>query len=604
MGRRPAGLPLRALASAMAFVLAMHPSLSLACTGVYLGSDTTAAGEVIYGRSEVVSNISLKRFGVEPASSGITWWSTENGPEQDPQVNFTYTFAGPTYRYTYVRDLSSDHHGSTRAYSQAGVNEKGVSVDATVSIVCNDAVLAADPLVANGIGEFNVADILLAQSATAREGVELLGILIDSYGSQGCNQLWIADAHETWVFNQLAGHQWVAVQAPSDVVAVNPNMGSLRHLVDLANNDTCLHSDGLVQIPEAAGTLTLDETGALDVGASYGLESESHGAYSRYVQGHEALGNTLVPDADYSFDELGSVAWVANPQLFVSPQRSDLGLLDAMRLLATRGEGTALDSNANPEVRAVANEDTVECHLFQVRPSLDAEIATVEWLALSRGEFAVYVPSYAALLTQVDLALYPDADDGFDQAHVSGEDLEAQAMGPAQSGALTHVLMDLNTLASAHRGELGAGVHAYLNALQQELIDQQGKLDTQMQATASTEERTRLANEAHARASHEVFERCDALLADVRAYLAGGMEGEFAPSGLTGDGQLEEHLSFAEALSETQAEAAHTPEVAGASEATDVPETEAGSWRIALCCLGICVEVALALALRRLRSRL
>lgn len=93
----------------------------------------------------------------------------------------------------------------------------------------------------------------------------------------------------------------------------------------------------------------------------------------------------------------------------------------------------------------------------------------MQWEALSRGEFSVYVPSYSALLTQVDPELYP-ASDGFDVEHVGNEseftrneagervcddaliaENEKLAMQGTDSKALAYVFMDLNTLAYNHR---------------------------------------------------------------------------------------------------------------------------------------------------------
>ena len=69
------------------------------------------------------------------------------------------------------------------AYSEAGINEKGVSCSATLSTSYNEKAEEADPVTEEtGIGEYNYASVILGESATAREGVELLGSLIDERG--------------------------------------------------------------------------------------------------------------------------------------------------------------------------------------------------------------------------------------------------------------------------------------------------------------------------------------------------------------------------------------------------------------------------------------
>ena len=165
-----------------------------------------------------------------------------------------------------------------------------MSVDATLTTACNDAIAEADPLLDNGIGEYSVTDVILSEAYTAREGVELLGSIIDEQGSQDCNQIWIADANEVWNFQQLSGHQWIAVRMAADTASLNPNMSNLQFAVDLDDSETCLHSADLIAVAEKAGTLVKDDKGAVNVAKSYGLDDEGAGQDTRYVQGHKFFG--------------------------------------------------------------------------------------------------------------------------------------------------------------------------------------------------------------------------------------------------------------------------------------------------------------------------
>ena len=573
------------IVAATAASIATAPVTALACTQVYAGPELTATGETIYGRSEDAANRYLKEFGIEPRTEGKTYWSGENGPDHDPEINFTRTSAGATYRYTFVRDLPEDWDGATKAYSEAGTNEKGVSVDATLTTAYNEAIEGVDPLLDNGIGEYNVTDVVLSEAATAREGVELLGSIIDEQGSQDCNQLWIGDATEVWNFQQLSGHQWIAVRMAADVVSANPNMSNLQFAVDIDDTENCLHSADLVKTAEDAGTLTTNEDGSINVAKSYGLDDEGAGQDTRYVQAHKFFGQKLKAGTDYTLDEDGAVDTIADPQLFFTPARKDYGVFDMLRSVATRGEGTDVDANANDKLYAVGNNRTVECHIFQTRDGLDPEISTVQWEALSRGEFSVYVPSYSALLTQVNTEYYPTNEE-FDTAHVGNENEferdektgervykdeliaanEELAMQDSGSKSLSYLFMDLNTLAYNHRADVADGVHAYLDALQKEIIAQQEQVDAKMQATPAGTARNALANEAHACASQLVFDRCNALLGEVRDYLnAGDFAKPFAASDLAADGTLVAPVTYAADMEAFDAEAA----------AVDVVEPEA-----------------------------
>lgn len=576
---------MRFLQTAKAFVaiataasLATLPGNALACTHVYVGPDLTASGDVLYGRSEDAANRQVKQFGIEPRTEGKTYWSGENGPEHDASLNFTRTSPGSTYRYTYVRDLPQDWNGAEKAYSEAGTNEMGVSVDATLTTAMNDAVAAIDPCPNNGIGEYNVTDVILSEASTAREGVELLGSIIDAQGSQDCNQIWIGDANEVWNFQQLSGHQWIAMRMADGVVSVNPNMSNLRFAANLDDPQSCLHSVDLVKVAQDAGTLVNNDDGTMDVAGSYG-KPEAPSENTRYVQGHWYYDKSPEAGKDYTTDDKGRVETIADPQLCFVPSRDDYDLFDVQRSLATRGEGTTVDANNNPELYAIGNDTNVESHVFQTRFGLDPEIATVQWEALSRCEFSVYVPSYSALLTDVDTRLYPGLDD-FDTAHVGNKDEsghegaqegvspdelaaqnEALAMQDSGSEALTFVFMDLNTLAYNHRPTVAKGVRAYLDALQKEINTQQEKVDQMMRTTEAGPDRNDLANEAHAAASRLVFERCSVLLDELRDYLsAGDFSRQFAASDLGTDGNLVTPVDYASKLG--------VPDGTGATEET------------------------------------
>ena len=60
------------------------------------------------------------------------------------------------------------------------MNEKGVSVSATVSTSSNDSVKAADPLVDTGICEISLTSVILMSAESARDGVEKLAVLTEN----------------------------------------------------------------------------------------------------------------------------------------------------------------------------------------------------------------------------------------------------------------------------------------------------------------------------------------------------------------------------------------------------------------------------------------
>ena len=553
--------------TALAAIMAGLPAVqALACTQVTIGNQLTSDGDTYFGRSEDYSNRYGKVFGIEPATdNGKVIQSHEN--DGDHADSFRYEITGPTFRYTYVRDTpdnwTSQGDPGAKAYSEAGTNEKGVSLSSTLTTNMNAAVADADPLVKTGIGEYSIADFVLSQATTARKGVELLGQVIDQQGSQDCNQIVIGDANETWIFMQLSGHQWCAVKCASNLVSINPNMSNLQFDVDLEDPSVCLHSANMAQTAQTAHTY-VETNGRMNVAASYGKTSveQGYGQNIRYVQGHKYFGDANL--GGYTLVAGKGVKSIDNNQLFFSPTNASIDTFTALRVFACRGEGTDVDANANAGFYAIGSNRNTESHVFQVRDEYatsDPEVATIQWEGLSRSEFTVFVPSYSNLLTNVDTELYPSEahfsvghvgiqDEGGDAGKIAQNEQTAMADGGQVN--LDYVLMDINTLAYNHRDTVATGAHAYLDALQKEIIEEQKTVDSYVVAAQGTEARTALANRAHAVVSRGTFKKTHKLLEEIRAYLsAGNFSQPFAASDLTADGKLAEPLGYADAFTLT-----------------------------------------------------
>ena len=132
-----------------ALVLAM-PAPALACTQVYIGKNQTTTGDTYVGRAEDYSPRYCKTFGVQQPIDNPVFRSFEN--DSVPGTGFEYTYQGRSYRYTYVRDNpdewdAQDDEAASRVYSEAGTNERGVSVSATLTTDYNDGIDAIDPRV-------------------------------------------------------------------------------------------------------------------------------------------------------------------------------------------------------------------------------------------------------------------------------------------------------------------------------------------------------------------------------------------------------------------------------------------------------------------------
>lgn len=537
------------LAFGAATIMSM-PTSALACTQMYMGNKLTADGDTYYGRAEDFDKRYLKHFGIEPSHGpGHTYGSDESA--------FMYTSTKTTYRYTYVRDHPSQWHGRYDAYSEAGINEKGVSCSATLTTGMNADAEAADPLTKTGIGEYSYGSVILGESANAREGVELLGKIIDEQGACGNDQIIIADSNETWLFAALSGHQWIAMRLTDDIASLNPNIGNLNYKVDLTDTANCLHSATIESMPKENGFAKYFDDGQFDVAQTYGeaISEKAMHSWARYVQGRAYFGVPLTEGTDYEIvkDEredaratTGALVSKAQP-LFFQPGKSDWNTFEMIRAFGNRGEKVpGLNANTDGAYAIGSNRNT-EIHTFQIRQGMDPEIATIQWEMLSNAEFSVAIPFYSALLTEVS-PYFSDQDVSFD--HCEEEDV---VNNEEPKNSINYVLMDINTLAEENRDNCATGVRAYLDALQKELIEQNLTVDEAMQAAEGTEARTALANKAGKAATKNTYVKCKAMLEEMRDYLKkGDFSEKFVPSDYDADNDcLVESITYAdEALSD------------------------------------------------------
>ena len=559
------------LAFGAATIMSM-PTSALACTQMYMGKDLTADGNTYYGRAEDFDTRYLKHFGIEPSHGpGYIYGSDES--------NFTYTSTKTTYRYSYVRDHPSQWHGRWDAYSEAGINEMGVSCSATLSTSMNADVEAVDPLT-KGLGEYSYAGVILGESATAREGVKLIGSLIDKQGVCSNDQIIIADNNETWLFAALSGHQWIAMKLAGNVASLNPNIGSLNYDVNLNDTENCLHSEKIQSMPEENGFAEYTD-GKFDVAKTYGESLADSGVHqwSRYVQGRNYFGSPLTKGTDYDIitvksddypDQKGAMVSEIQP-LFFKPGKSGWSTFELIRAFGNRGENVP-GLNANTDgVYCIGSERNTEINLFQIRNGLDPQVATIQWEMLSRAEFSVAIPLYSALMTEVS-PYFSDQTVSFD--HCDEADI---VNNEEPENSINYVLMDISSLCFENRATLATGVRAYLDALQNELIEQNKEIDAAMLAETTTEGRTALANKAGKAATENTYKKCKALLQEMRAYQkAGNFDQPFTPSDLnTETNGLKESITYAQdalATDPVTPDQPGTPEQPGKPEQPSTPE--------------------------------
>lgn len=484
------------LCSALVMTSAMPAA---ACTGVYVGSEESENGSTYMGRSEDMGYDYVKVFGVSEAKDYPADYVFTDA------YGFSMPFGGHVYRYTYIKDSVEMGEASEalQPYAEAGQNEKGVSVSATVSTAYNEAVEKADPLVDTGICELSIGSILLAKSATAREAVELLGKIIDTYGSGECNQITISDPKECWYFEVVSGHQWAAIKLPKDKVWVNPNITMLG-VVDVNDKENVIASKNLTKLAWDNNFLVTDEAGKIDVAKTYSDKNSGKGQYERYMQGMFYINKAEAEKIKMDMVNVDNNSKESPISLLHDADRK-MSTLDIFHLLSTRGEGTPYAQDEGKTGYSIGNQRQAECHVFETRENMPTDLATIQWQTVCPSEYSIYLPYYSAMVTSV-----------MDKYSVESAEYVDNSM--------FWTFAKIYELSSADRKNSGAAVKAYFETYQKSLIEQQKAVDEKMQKlyAASPESAAVVANVVSKKVAEQTYDVATKVKKELEAYVKAG----------------------------------------------------------------------------------
>ena len=521
------------------------------CTSFYFGKDTTENGTYIWGRTEDVSAAFGKLFNVEPAADyniDPVRYNNYNGNWSDYQgdmfvsgqwnadfTTFTPMFRWPypsrTLRYTYNADSIYNERNEPRPYAEVGMNEKGVSISATESLsAMKSDVTSIDRSVTRangGITEVDVTSLILMQAETARGACELLAKVIDTVGAGGREGLFLSDPNEVWYFQWFTGHQYVAAKCPDNMVGFSPNItGNVgpNGVVDITDKENFIVSPNLVNVAVEAGVYVGDPT---DPGNLNKIKvCDSYGSTTNHQTGRMRIGWGLfygyTKDAEIALNVPGNVYM----DFFLKPQENrKYSLYEAMRMFAGRGQGTDWEAASG-----IATPSTVECSVYELRPNMPSDIATVHWMTMAPPEFNVYLPYYSNLITEVyekmvspDAGRYNSEQTGYDNAN-------------PDNNSMYWVLRELHTQCNlsvlTERARIGNGVLDFWEKYQKALIADQALIDQRMisiLAGEGIERAQEVATAISMALCEQTYKYAKDLLAEVKAFKDSGT-GNFTPS--------------------------------------------------------------------------
>ena len=358
-----------------------------ACTGFIIGKDLTTDGSTLYGRTEDLEPNHNKNFVVRERK-----YNKAGDKFVDETNGFSFDLPTVSYKYTAVPDVTPEQG----VFDEAGFNEEGVSISATVSASANDDIQKVDPYVKDGIAESALTSVVLPHVKTAKEGVELLAKIVREKGAAEGNIVTIADKTGVWYMEILSGHQYAAIKFPDDKYAVFPNTFFLGS-VDKNDTENTILSADLEKTARDAGTYK-EINGSFHVAQSYNPPL-AEADRSRVWSGIKALD----PNADVQYDD---------EYFELMHSTSDkLSLRDAMNLQRNRLEGTdfkpqdqmELDGKGIPDKTKadpvykypISNPNVMEAHIFQLKENLPASTGGgILWLAMGSPRNAPYLPYY------------------------------------------------------------------------------------------------------------------------------------------------------------------------------------------------------------------
>lgn len=370
---------IRRTAAAAAVALALTSS-AFACTTILVGPEASADGSMLIARSADSNAMKAQHFVVHPAAKnqkGMYRTKDHNGANA-----FEYPLAKNALAYTTVPNWKTQVHGAV------GWNSAGVGVSGTESIYAKDELLKLDPYIEDtGITEDDVHEVILPRARTAREGVLILGKIVETIGAGEGFGVAFIDKNEIWYLETGTGHQWIAQRLPRNVYFASANQGRLQDFK--AGDPNFLSSPTLVSWAEKNGFYSAKD-GAFNFSRVYTRDDGRDRAYNdpRVWQ----IQKTLTPSLKQNARDGRSFPVFAKPEKPVT-------VSDLMRLMGDFYAGTDHDPytkglRGDEPYRPISVFRTYESHVMQVRPNLPKEIGEVTYLAMGMSALGIYVPFY------------------------------------------------------------------------------------------------------------------------------------------------------------------------------------------------------------------
>ena len=382
----------------------------MACTTILVGKNASYDGSTLIARNEDCGNgeMNLKKFKVVTPDKQPRHYKSYGGHLEIDLSDLT------PLRYTSTPDAVEDVIG---IWAEAGINAANVAMTATETITSNARVLGADPLVElipaqgkpgeegyvpeipGGIGEEDLVTLVLPYIHSAREGVERLGKLLETYGTYEMNGIAFSDVDEIWYLETIGGHHWIARRVPDDSYVTLPNQLG----IDFLDLEACFgekreymcSADLLEFVAENHLNLNRDDEpfNPRDV---FGSHTDADHVYNtprawimqRYLNSHAI--DWDVTDAIFT-PQSDDIPWCCVPEKKITIE-------DIHYILGLHYQNTPYDPYGGGDqadiYRPIGINRTCEMSILQIRPYAPEEIRAIQWLSLGCNVFNAPVAIY------------------------------------------------------------------------------------------------------------------------------------------------------------------------------------------------------------------
>ena len=369
------------------------------CTTILAGKKATYDGSTMIARNEDYSYHVKKMTVILPEDQPLHYRTVTTHLEFDLPDN--------PMRYTACPNVSKEEG----AWYGSGVNACNVGMTATETITSNALVLGADPLVTlkkpekegeaeipGGIGEEDFVCIVLPYIHTAREGVERLGKLLETYGTYEMNGIGFNDANEVWWMETIGGHRWMAKRVQDENVVIMPNQLGIddfdfEDAYGKKENHLC--SPDLKEFTEKYH-LDRNNDGRFNPRKVFGSRRDADHLYNTprgWFMGRYFLPTTYRwegENADFT-PESDDIPWTFVPESKVTVE-------DIKYVLSSHLQGTPYDPyGRDPEkgkYRSIAVSGTGHTAIIQIRGDQPEALRGVEWVCFGPAIYNSALPVY------------------------------------------------------------------------------------------------------------------------------------------------------------------------------------------------------------------